>query len=198
MRINPEYVRTLGTGNTFTNNTNNAILVRNGYVTTTGTWLNQGIPYVIEGDVGVEDAVNNPILTIASGTTIKLQSQVEFYVGYSDPGGLIADGTSGWITFTSAIPSPSRGDWNKVSFYDHSIDAQCKLKKCKIEYGGSSNDGNVYVSDALPEIKNDSIGYSNAWGIYLTGSVYPNPDSLEANNTFYENQSGSVRVPPPK
>jgi hypothetical protein len=197
VRINPEYVRTLGAGNTFTDNTNNAILVRNGSVTTTGTWLNQGIPYVIDGDVGVEDAANSPILTIDPGTTIKLQSGVEFYVGYSYPGGLIADGTSGWITFTSAIPSPSRGDWKMLSFYDNSIDAQCKLLKCKIEYGGS-NEGNVYVSDALPEITNDSIGHSNTYGIYLTGSVYPDPAALEANNTFYDNTSGSVRVPPPK
>jgi hypothetical protein len=200
MSIYPEYVRTLGAGNTFTNNLNNAIRVRTGQVSTTGTWLNQSVPYVIEGDVSVEDDINNPILTIAAGTTVKLQSDVEFYVGYNNPGGLIADGTSGWITFTSAIPSPSRGDWKHLSFYDNSIDAQCKLLKCKIEYGGS-NEGNVYVSEALPEIKNDSIGHSNTYGIYLAGtasSVYPDPDSLIANNTFYDNTSGSVRVPPPK
>ncbi len=195
IRTDAEYARTIGTGNILTGNTLNGIEVYGGNVSTTGTWGNHGVPYVVTAnDVGVQDATNSPVLTIAPGNTIKMGSGLEFYAGYSDPGGLIADGTGGQITFTSAVASPSPGDWEEVSFYDHAINGQCKLKNCKIEYAGSDY-GNIYIRDAVPEIKNDSIGHSNAWGIYLAGSQYPDPDSLEANNTFYDCPSGNVHRP---
>ncbi len=197
MRIEAEYARTIGTGNTFTGNTNDGIEVRGGYVTTTGTWAKHDVPYVVAvDDVAVEDPANSPVLTIAPGTTVMMKSGLEFYVGYGEPGGMIADGTGGQITFTSAVATPSPGDWRSISFYSHSIDNQCKLNMCKIEYGGSDY-GNIYIDEAVPQIRNDSIGNSNAWGIYLSGTQYPDPDSLESlyGNTFYNNASGSVHRP---
>jgi len=193
--IAPEYIRTLGSSNTYSGNTHNDIFAKgSSYVTTTGTWLNQGAPYLLAQDISIGDATNSPVLTIAPGTTIKAQSDVEFYVGYYAPGGLIADGTSGQITFTSSSTSPSAGDWKSVSFYNLAIDGSSKLKNCVIEYAGS-NYGNVYVTDALPEITGCTIRHSLAWGIYLDGSVYPDAAALESNNTFSDNPSGNVRAP---
>jgi hypothetical protein len=194
--IEADKVRTLGTGNILTGNTKDGILVDGGNVAQTGTWLNHNVPYVVSGDAYVSDATANPVLTIAPGTTVKMTPQSEFYVGYSAPGGLIADGTSGQITFTSSVNPPSAGDWDMLSFYDLAIDGQCKVKNCKIEYAGGDNYGNIYVRNALPEIMSDSIGHSAAWGIYLDGDVYPDPAALRANNTFYDCLSGDVYVPP--
>jgi hypothetical protein len=193
--IGPNYVRTLGTGNTYTANTYNDILIRGGAVLMTGTWLNQGVPYNISENVAVENEDgSSPILTIAPGTTIKMQADVEFWVGYYWPGGLIADGTLGQITFTSASPSPSGGDWKSLSFYIYAIDGSSKLKNCVVEYAGNDL-GNIVVSNSVPEITGCTIRHSQAWGVYLEGPPYPDASEIEANNTFSDNPSGDVRVP---
>lgn len=195
LHIHAEYVRTIGTGNSFTGNTQNGILVKGGTVINSGTWLNHGVPYIINGDVSVGSNTNNPVLTIAPGTTIQLMPDVEFYCGYSGRGAIKADGTSGRIRFISSSPSPGRGDWQSIGFYDNTIDADAKLINCTIEYGAGDGYGNIYIDDALPQIQNDSIGHSAAYGIYLTGSEYPSPAELRANNTFYDCVNGDIREP---
>jgi hypothetical protein len=189
--IKPDYARTLGPGNVLTGNSHDGILVFGGNVSVSGTWLNHGVPYVIASDVGVSDAANNPVLTIAAGAKLMFRPRAELYVGYAAPGGLIADGTSGQIEFTSSVEPPSPGDWYSVGFYKHSVDAQCRLVNCKVEYGGGYH-GNVIIHDAIPEVHGDSIGHSAEWGIYLQGSEYPDPEWLLANNTFYDCASGAV------
>jgi hypothetical protein len=186
------YASTLGTGNVLTGNTYDGVLVRGGNVSISGTWLNHGVPYVITGDVSIQDATNNPVLTIAAGTKLMLRPMTEFYVGYAAPGGLIADGAAGQIEFTSSVTPPSPGDWVGVSFYDQSISSMCRLINCKVEYGGSDGYGNIQISNCTPEVTDDSIGHSSAWGIYVRGSEYPDPDSLFADNTFYDCASGAV------
>jgi hypothetical protein len=195
INIGPEYVRTLGAGNTYTANTYNDILIRGGAVKTTGTWLNQGVPYNISESVAVEDEEgSSPILTIAPGITIKMQANTEFWVGYYWAGGLIADGTLGEITFTSASPSPSAGDWKSLSFYIFAIDGSSKLKNCVVEYAGNDL-GNIVVDNSVPEITGCTIRHSQAWGVWLEGPPYPDASEIESNNTFSDNPSGNVRVP---
>ncbi len=198
LRIDAEYVRTIGSGNTFTGNTIDAIRVYCAYgVHTSGTWINPGVPYVIEEDVYIEDNATSPVITIAPGNTIKFQPDVEMYAGWNEAGGLIADGTNGRIRFTSNVASPNPGDWYSVGFYDYAIDASCKLINCTIEYGGGSTSwpGNIFIRNAVPTVSGDSIGHSLNWGIYLDGTQYPNPNDLLNNNTFYDCPSGNVRVP---
>jgi hypothetical protein len=185
-----EFVRTIGAGNTLTGNTIDAVYVLAAIIHTSGTWINPGVPYVIGGDIDVADNNTNPVLTIAPGNTIKFQPGTEMYCGYSEAGGIIADGTTGRITFTSNVPSPSAGDWQDIGFWDNAI-ATSKLVNCNILYAGGYY-GNVYVNAAMPEIRGDSIGYSETWGAYLTGATHPDPDSVLAHNTFFSNTSGNV------
>jgi hypothetical protein len=67
---------------------------------------------------------------------------------------------------------------------------------CDIAYGGHDDYGNIYISDCAPTITGCDIGYSSAYGIYLAGSTYPDPAQLQSSNTFHDNASGNVRVPP--
>jgi hypothetical protein len=193
LHINAEYVRTIGSGNTLTGNTVDAVEVTNGTVHTTGTWINPGVPYVLDGDIGIDDNITNPVVTIAAGNTIKFEPDVELWTGYNGSGGLIADGTSGRITFTSNVASPSPGDYYHIGFYDLSIDASCQLINCTIKYGGGfgTGDGDIYIQDALPTITGDSIGYSLGYGISTYG-VHPDRDTLIYYNTFFNNDSGPV------
>lgn len=190
--MHAEYVRTIGSGNGFTGNTKDAILIEGGEVVTTATWPDQAVPYEIENDVSIGDDGNSPTLTIGPGATLKMRNGVEFYVGYEKPGGLIADGSSSQITFTSSTNPPAKGDWDCISFYANSIDAKCKLKNCKVEYAGNGEYGNIYIVDALPEITGDSIGYSKGYGIYVSGQEYPDTTTLRTSNTFYNDDLGEV------
>lgn len=185
--LQPEYVRSLGAGNTYSGNTNNDILVEAGNLSTTCTWLNQGAPYVISGDVSVGDASNAPVLTIATQSTLKMHSNVEFYVGYYGAGGLIADS----VTFTSSLPFPSPGSWRALSFYNLAMDGASRLTNCTIEYAGGMN-GNVYIDDAIPVISGCTIRNSAEWGIYLGGSSHPDAAMLESLNSFSGNANGNV------
>lgn len=194
IRIQPDFAGTIGTGNTLTGNASgyDGIEIAGGEVTQSQTWRNHGVPYFVKADVDIAGS-NSPELTIAPSTIIKLQPDAEFYCGYNRPGALIADGTAGRITFTSAATPPSPGSWDYVSFYDNSL-ASSKLVNCDITYGGSSY-GNIYISNCRPTITGCYIAYSATYGIYLDGTTYPDPAQLLSNNTFENNQSGSVRVP---
>jgi len=198
IHILPDDIRRLGAGNTLTGNASgfDAIEVVSGTVATSATWLNQGVPYIAAGNIWVEDASGSPTLTIATGNTIKFRANAELLIGhYGTPGGLIADGTSGRITFTSAVNPPAPGNWASISFYEGSL-SNSKLVNCNVEFAGHDGYGNIYISNCVPTITGDSIGNSSAWGIYLDGTTYPNPADLLANNTFFSNASGSVWVPP--
>jgi hypothetical protein len=199
--INPNNVAVIGAGNVLSGNDAgyDGILVEDGTgsggVTTSQIWLNLGVPYVLNGDVEV-DAASGPALTIAAGNTIKVASGREFYCGYSDPGAILADGTSGEIIFTSILPSPAPGSWSDIGFYEYATN-QSMLKHCRIEYAGSSNEyGDVFIrSTSLPVITADSIGYSANYGIYLNGSPLPDSLSLQNTNTFYNDASGDIYWP---
>jgi len=192
--IYPNYVGTIGSGNTLTGNTNDAVCLEGGTVDLSATWAYLGVPYYVNNDVNIGGATG-PVVTIAPGTTLKMAANVEFSCGSAEPGAILADGTSGQITFTSAAVPPGPGNWKGVSFYSFAT-SQCALKNCKVEYAGNgSPGGNILIRDAMPEVTGDSIGYSSTYGIYLDGATYPDPDTLQAHNTFYNNANGDIYHP---
>ncbi len=194
--IGPKNIAMLQGGNTLTGNgtpagSKDGIEVATGDVEATGTWRNQGIPYILKGSTSIH-ADQGAYLTIESGTTVKMGTGCHIAIANnSQPGGLIADS----VVFTSAALSPQAGDWDGIWFYSNSTDAQCRLTRCRIEYGGGDGYGNIWIEDALPTITGCYIGHSASYGIYLEGTVYPAPADLLANNTFESNPSGDVRVP---
>jgi hypothetical protein len=189
VRMGAPNISKLQGGNTLTGNAKNGIYVTGGDVKETGTWLNQGVPYVLGYDLNV-GGDDGPVLTIQPGTTFKFTSGTHFALGYTVPAGVIADS----VTFTSDAATPQHGDWEGIWFYGAVLDAQCRLTRCNIGYGGATY-GMLWLEDAVPTITGNSIHDSKTWGIQLTGVEYPDPDSLLANNTFANNDSGDVRRP---
>jgi hypothetical protein len=192
LRLNCRHIPSVGTGNSFVGNSHDGIEVDGDLVTEGGTWPNPGVPYFLNASVAIGDLTNRPVVVIAPGTTVKCARDVELSAGLSGPGGLIADGDSGQIVFTSAATSPAGGDWRGITFSTDAIGSSCILRHCRIEYGGAGDLGNILIRSSLPEIRSDSIGYSGGYGIYLTGTQYPPRESLLANNTFYSNTNGSI------
>jgi hypothetical protein len=201
IEIAPEWVRELGAGNDFTGNDEgkDAIHVFNGWVSTTATWLDHGVPYQVkEGHwVSVGGAESAVILTLEPGTEFRFESLSGLSIGYTNIGGLVADGTDGQIVFTSAAESPQAGDWDGIHLEFESVDASTRLLNCLIEYAGDNEMGAIVICSSLPTIEGCSIGHSETYGIYLDCEAYPDGGTLEAENTFYDNASGNVYEPAP-
>jgi hypothetical protein len=206
LETEPEYARHLGTGNNLVGNDpgKDKVMLYDGVVVTSGTWRSQGVPFEVAvvnegGGIWVTPTAGTPaILTIDAGTTIRFSRGAQLMVGHGgSTGGLIAVGTAlSPVTFTSASDAPQPGDWQQINFADGSVDGQCRLEHCVIEYGGRGTYGNVMVVDALPTILRCSIGNGSSYGIYLAGGEYPDAGSLEANNTFYSLVGENVHVEP--
>lgn len=200
VRIQAGFIGAVGSGNVLTGNAPgmDAIFVAGSNVTTSGTWRNLGVPYLVNGDVFIGD-VSQPVVTIEPGTTIRLALNTQIWVGYNLlPGGFLADATGGQqILFTSSATTPGRGDWLYLYFDLGSIDSQCKLKNCKFQFGGRNLDGEIYLYNVNPEISGCAVDSSAGYGIYLDGTPgeLPDPSVLRANNTFTGNALGDIFGP---
>ncbi|MCX7919012.1 MAG: right-handed parallel beta-helix repeat-containing protein [bacterium] len=183
------------TGCTFTNNKRQGVEVRGGTVSTSCTWMNQGIPYVISGDVNVYAPSPGCMLTIASGNIIKFGgTYTELQIGGSSTtqwGGLIATG----VTFTSikddsvggdtygdgTVTSPAPGDWEYIYFATYTI-SSTNLDRCKIRYGANSFNGAIYVYNSSPTFSYCTVEYSKNCGIYGIGQGYPSITNCRFEN----------------
>lgn len=114
---------------TFTISGNNpdAFLVDavSGGSTSTGTWLNHGVPYVINGNLTVSDGHT---LTLSPGVSLRFSGPSYGLYVY---GTLLAQGTSAQrITFTSNQSYPTPGSWG--AFWFSGADLLCTLSYCDI------------------------------------------------------------------
>lgn len=151
-------------------------------VETTATWVNPGVPYVMNDSLYIEGA-SAPVLTIQPGTTLRFGSGCSLLVGYNDVGTLIANGSSGQeITFTANSPSPTKGFWVGVYFDSLSVSfvnpsVGCQMDYCIVEYAGGDSgwgegDGCIMVEGEDPDgpsvrISNCEISNSAAFGILV-------------------------------
>ena len=140
-------------GVTFTDNSPNAILVLSDQIYT-GIWRNHHVPYVVAGDLTVDDG---DTLTLEAGVELKFQPEIWLKVY----GMLKATGTDeNRIQFTSyrddavggdtngdgSNTTPNEGDWNGIYFYD--ADAATVLTACDVTYAKNA----AYIEDSRENV----------------------------------------------
>jgi len=147
LRIYANFIGRFGAGNVMTGNNTSATLGHDGVwvlgdaVDTSATWPNNGVPYVVQGDVDLRqsspfDPV--PVLTIEAGTEVAFASNRRLRIGDGNDGILEAQGTStAPITFTS-MDTVSPVFWRGIDFEQGSRGSM--LDWVTVSYGGS-NDG---------------------------------------------------------
>jgi len=110
--------------------------VHGGAICEDETWLSADSPHVVVDDVLVR-GFDDPVLTIEAGSTIEFDPGTALVIGDKpdNDGGLIADGTSGAITFTSGSGSPAAGDWRGIIFNKRALSTSV-LDNVTIEYAG--------------------------------------------------------------
>ena len=195
IQIYANWANTIGAGNTFTN-TGAGIQVLSDYIDKAdATWLKHGLPYIIMGEVYVQNPTGAK-LTIQAGTTLKFAESAFLIVAYDGYGTLVAQGTSeNKITFTSAAAAgyENPGDWDGLWFYSGTGN-QTILDYCNISYGGgySAYSGNLILDNTaagVPTITNCYISDSESYGIFLE-----NASPTLSGNTFSNNAQGDYNV----
>ncbi len=150
----------------------NGISVRSGYIRGDCTWSAQDLPFVVQGDVSI---INNKKLTITPGAIIKFNAGAGLKIGYSSTswGALSAVGEQDkHIVFTSNVSPQNPGDWKGI-YFTSSTSSTTQLNYCTIEYGGHTNNANLYLSNVastVPTIQNSDIRASSDSGIYIATS----------------------------
>jgi parallel beta-helix repeat protein len=191
------------TGCSFSNNGCQGIEALNDIVVTSGTWANQGIPYVITGTVSVYTSGSGAILTLNPGVVVKFSDiYSKLYIAGSSTtlkGGLLATG----VYFTSlkddsiggdtygdgTTTSPAPGDWDTLNFGQYTL-STTKLDRCVVRYGSYSYSGELYVNSCAPTFSYCTIDYSKVHGIYAFSQGYP----TVSNCVFRNNQDYPVSI----
>ena len=176
-------------GNHFTGNKHDAAYIN--FYSINNSWNLEylPIPYVFLSSFTVQ---NSGVLTIASGNAMKCNSWI-----YVD-GVLNAVATKNQnITFTTdrddnvggdtnadgTATSPTRASWGGIYFRAGSIAAQCVLRRCNVNFGGSGNRGGIVIENASPTIDSCSLS-NNYYGAEMTGVSKP----VFTNNTMASSQ----------
>jgi len=155
----------------------NAILLRLETLTQT-TALSTPDPqfcYITEpGDYDIGLEPNDPVLTIATNTVIKMANGSRFLTGNGGAnGGLIAKG----VVFTSvaddtlgdtdnggpSIGAP--GQWEGILFEGATIDASTSLDSCVVRFAGQSNSVGIRINGCEPIVTRCVITRNSVYGL---------------------------------
>ena len=171
-----------------------------GDITQNTTWLKANSPYIVTDDITIrhstwsESGSAFTTLTINPGVEVRFEQGTGLYVGKDIPnnswdfwGALSAVGTETEpIIFTSNAASPAPGDWQGIHFRTWTVDAQSRLEHCVVEFGGLTNNSNIYLDGANPAILSNTIQYSSGHGIYL----YNASPTISSNHILSNNSYG--------
>lgn len=146
-----------------------------GHITEDTTWTLASSPYLVTGDIFVDEGAT---LTIEPGVIVKFGGYISIFVN----GSLYAVGTdTDRIKFTSNKPSPEIGDWNTVKFQG-ARNKTFIMKYTVIEYGAHG----VAISSKGGSLIENCEFYNNIKGIHIIG----NSNTQIKSNTIKFNQIG--------
>src|SRR5215831_10596701 len=154
-----------------------------GTISTNTTWTVAGSPYIVTGDVFVENSAAAPVLTIQAGVTVKFNAGFSLWIGNSYPGSLQAVGTSASpITFT-ANGSTSPGFWRGIRIRPSATSTQ--ISYATVSYGGlTGNWGGIHIESSSPTISNVTVSNNSHSGISISGgSASISASTISSNPT---------------
>jgi len=156
VKAHAEVLGSFGRGNKF----NQPIHVEGSIVDQSTTWPAFDVPVFVDDDIRIHNSSSVPKLTIADGTTVKMGQNVYISAGDDGPGAFVAKN----VTFTSASPAPSPGDWATIFLYAKTNGTD--IEGCTFEYFGSSN------SNAGGAITLWSTNAKDLTGVTIKGNTF--------------------------
>ena len=149
-----------------------------GTVKSSNTWYSSLSPYIVIGDVVVDDPYH---VTVQPGTTLKFDNQ-----GWDIlvKGKFTAVGNPAQrITFTSNRLNPAKGDWDKITLLpgNAQYDNENKFQYCDIEYSSYG----LYLDSSSPALIDHNNFTSNDHAMRVYGTSDP---QTVTNNIFSDNR----------
>jgi hypothetical protein len=145
-----------------------------GDITANTTWNVAGSPYVVQDNTYV---TTNSVLTIEPGVTVAFDGS---YLLRAEAGSSIqAVGVAGQrILFTSNLPSPAPGDWNRVTALSSPASS---FEFCTFEYGTRA----LELDGSELTLTKCTFRHASQYGLLVKEC---SPTILDCN--FYENPTG--------
>ena len=161
-------------------------------VTSSGVWVDPGIPYWIADDVEVDGTADNPIiLEIGAGVSLRFDNDTGLFVGKNGAAGLLISGTADAPVSMLPWSAEVAGAWSGVGIFDAALDDIVLIQHLEIGYGGGASlKGNLHIDDAAPVVDTLYVHNSLEWGVYLAGDAAP----ALANVTYATNVSGECNA----
>ena len=180
-----EYVGQLDASSSYSGNAVDYVVITTDTVATDATWQALDADYRVNGSVYVQGSAK-PVLTLEDGVDIHMDSGLDFYVGWSSYGSLVANGSTSGIRFTSSASTPAAGDWDGLSFGFY--DQGSELTELTVEYGGGNGSGNIYAYYADLSVTDCTVTDSSTDGLY----AYTGTNVAISGSTFSDNASEGV------
>jgi len=188
VEIAAAYADQLDGSSSFSGNGEDVVALLGDTVPWDGTWQDLGVPFLVSGDLNIEHSTDNPVLIIEDGVELWFQSGTDMEVGVGNPGSLWVQGTTLGVSFTSALASPTEGDWDGL--YIGSDDGGSDLEGLSISYGGGNGYGGLRLSGCEPALRSCTVSYSSESGLYAAGGAEP----AVSNCSFEYNAEYGVEI----
>ncbi len=166
--VDPDGVGSLAANNTYSGNEHDGVGINCGTVTESALWANLGVPYYVTATVDV-NSPGNPTLTIAPGCSLLFADSAALRVGVTQSGALMANGSSGFITF-STYPTAT-GSWPGIEFWDQADPVRSVLASCVVDRAGGNGVAAV-LCYAPVTISATTVSGSGATGVRCLGAGF--------------------------
>ncbi|MBM3332098.1 hypothetical protein FJY68_09685 [candidate division WOR-3 bacterium] len=176
LRIAAQYVGTIGNGNSFTGNADDAIEVAGGNVASNAQYRQQGVPYLIRETIEVGSALE-PTLLIENGVELRFASGAALAVGRTARASLQADS----VTLTGAAAQP--GAWDGLELHRYTTSTS-RVERSRLLYGGGANRGIVFVDSCVPVLTGNEIAFSSNYCVFMRNTEL-DPDTIRSQNWLH-------------
>ncbi|SEU22335.1 hypothetical protein [Stigmatella erecta] len=208
LRSTANEVGTLPQGTTVGGNTVNEIHVVEGPVTTSQTWPNVGVPYVLTQlmDLGVPPVLfvgsaSAPVLTLSPGTELRIPGEGYISIGFQEESGTIVPGNLQAVGTAQAPirfgPTGATAFWSGLFFYgaqDTSLEYVTVAQAGKPLFGALGG-GNLNVNGDLGvSVRRSTLSGSAGCGITVTIGLNGSATDYvaeEFQNVFTGNAGGA-------